>query len=224
MPHRVSAEFVQRERSALDDEGFARERLGVWIDLLNTAEQVIDPDEWADRLDDTSSPSGPIAFALDVSPDGGSASIAVSDGTHVEVIEHRPRTGWVVDRLVALIDRWKPIVVALDPKGPAGSLLAPLKLAGVDVLAVNGAEHAQACGGFLDAVIEDRLSHIGQVPLEVAVAGATRRTLGDAWAWSRRHSTVDISPLVAVTLARWAVTHSEPDGPSVYEDRGLLSL
>ena len=224
MPHRVSEEFVRREKQALDVEGFARERLGVWVDLLDTAEQVIDPDEWADRLDEKSSTSGPVAFAFDVSPDGGSASIAVSDGTHIEVIDHRPRTGWVVDRLVALIDRWKPVCVAVDPKGPAGSLLAQLQLAGVEVLAVNSAEHAQACGGFLDAVIEDRLHHIGQVPLEVAVAGATRRTLGDAWAWSRRHSTVDISPLVAVTLARWAVHQAEEDGPSVFEDRGFVSL
>lgn len=224
MPHRVSAEFVGRERQALDGEGFARERLGIWVDLLDTTEQVVSPEDWADRLDESSSVSGPLAFALDVSPDGGSAAIAVSDGTHVEVIEHRPRTGWVVDRLTALIDRWKPLTIALDPKGPAGSLLAQLQLAGIEVLAVNGAEHAQACGGFLDAVIEDRLTHIGQPPLEVAVAGATRRTLGDAWAWSRRHSTVDISPLVAVTLARWAVHRAEEDGPSVYEDRGFVSL
>lgn len=222
--HGITVEAVETERGTLTAEDFARERLGIWFDEIDPTEHVIKPHDWADRLNESSTVEGPLAMALDVSPDGGSASIAVSDGRHVEVIEHRPRTGWVVDRLTGLVERWKPLTVVLDPKGPAGSLLASLKLAGIEPLEVNGQEHAQACGGFLDAVIEDRISHIGQVPLDVAVAGATRRTLGDAWAWSRRHSTVDISPLVAVTLARWAVTQAEEEGPSVYEDRGMVSL
>jgi hypothetical protein len=39
--------------------------------------------------------------------------------------------------------------------------------------------------------------------LDSAVAGAVRRNVGDAWAWGRRTSDIDISPLVAVTLAAW---------------------
>jgi hypothetical protein len=51
------------------------------------------------------------------------------------------------------------------------------------------------------------------------VTGAKKRPLGDAWAWSRKSSAVDISPLVACTLARFAVAG---DRPSVYEERGVL--
>jgi hypothetical protein len=43
-----------------------------------------------------------------------------------------------------------------------------------------------------------------------AVAGAMTRPLGDAWAWSRKNSTVDISPLVACTLALWGLETLEP--------------
>jgi hypothetical protein len=32
-----------------------------------------------------------------------------------------------------------------------------------------------------------------------------KRRSGDAWAWSRKNSSIDISPLVAVTLALWGV-------------------
>ena len=39
--------------------------------------------------------------------------------------------------------------------------------------------------------------------LDAAVAGAAKRSLGDSWAWARRGLSVDISPLVAVSLARW---------------------
>jgi len=47
--------------------------------------------------------------------------------------------------------------------------------------------------------------------------------MGDgAWAWSRKNSMADISPLVAATLALWAA--SQPSGTSVYEDRSLVVL
>lgn len=35
------------------------------------------------------------------------------------------------------------------------------------------------------------------------MAGVAKRPLGDRWAWARRGLWVDISPLVAVSLARW---------------------
>jgi hypothetical protein len=49
--------------------------------------------------------------------------------------------------------------------------------------------------------------------LDDAAAAATRRPLGDAWAWGRRQSTVSLSPLTAATAARWAWLHSVPAGP-----------
>jgi hypothetical protein len=71
---------------------------------------------------------------------------------------------------------------------------------------------------FFDATTpeEDGLRHRGTQELSVAVAGARKRTLVDAWAWSRKSSSVDISPLVACTLAFWGVATSEVyDGPLI---------
>jgi hypothetical protein len=97
--------------------------------------------------------------------------------------------------------------VFLDPKSPAGALLVDLVEAGVTTEDVTPQQHAQACGGLLAAVTFEgdglRFQHTNQPHLNAAVQGATRRVYGDAWAWSRRSSKVDISPLVAVTLARW---------------------
>jgi hypothetical protein len=53
--------------------------------------------------------------------------------------------------------------------------------------------------------------------LNDALAGARRRRLGDAWAWDRRDSTVDISPLVAATLARHGLDRHRPKR-SAYDD------
>jgi hypothetical protein len=149
-----------------------------------------------------------MSFALDVSPDRSWSSIAVGAGRHVEitgdgrVFDHRRGTDWVVPRVKQLQERWGGRV-AVAKGSPAWSLKDELEAARVDVLAVSTEEHAQACGDFFDAVMEGHVRHIGQVELDAAVVGADRRYYGDSWLWSRLKSSVDISPLVAVTLAHW---------------------
>jgi hypothetical protein len=61
-----------------------------------------------------------------------------------------------------------------------------------------------ACGQFADTVKQFNVAHLGDEILLSAVGGATTRPVLDSWAWARRKSTVDISPLVAVTNARYA--------------------
>lgn len=108
----------------------------------------------------------------------------------------------MIDRLVRLKRRYRAAVFCCDATGPAGSLLDPLEKAGVKgVKALSTQDHKQACGGFYDDAVDHRLRHLGRPELDAAVAGAEKRTVGDAWLWSRKDSSVDISPLVAVTLA-----------------------
>jgi hypothetical protein len=93
--------------------------------------------------------------------------------------------------------------VAIVKGSPAWALKEDFEKAGVDLVVISAEEHAQACGDFYDAVVDGDLRHIDQDELNAAVAGAERKFSGDAWLWSRRTSSVDISPLVAVTLAHW---------------------
>lgn len=215
---RISLDAVQREFEAMDDETFRRERLGIWNPDDDTDEAVIDATAWKGAADPASQIDGTIALALDVTPDRAAGSIGVAglrgDGLeHIEVIDHRPGTSWMVHRAMEIADRWHACALAIDPGGPAGALLAPLEAKGFRTEAsgprrlhiIGSREAAQAAGAFLDALSADRLRHLDQAPLNAAVAGARTRPLADAWAWSRRHSGVDISPLVAVTLARHAL-------------------
>jgi hypothetical protein len=153
-------------------------------------------------------------MTFDVSPDRAFTSIGAagrrSDGlSHVEVVKRDRGTSWVVDYLVARVRDHKPSAVLCDGRGPAASLIDPLKNEGVEVIAVTASEHAQACGNFYDAAcgVNERgepvrtLRHLGTPELAAAIRGAQKRTLADAWAWDRKSSSVDISPLVAVTLA-----------------------
>ena len=66
---------------------------------------------------------------------------------------------------------------------------------------MNATGHGQACGRLVDMVNDKTLAHLGSSELRDAIRGSKVRQLGDAWAWSRKSSSVDISPLVAATLA-----------------------
>ena len=208
---RITLDFVRNERRALPPAEFARERLGWWEDPAEVDADVTVTD-WDALADDTAVPGGQVVLAVDVSPGFASATIVACgsgrDGRPVlEVVEHAPGTSWVADRLAGLVRDHGCGPVGLDASGPAGALLPDLASAGVAFDSLAGARMAQACGAFVVAVLSGDLVHRGQRSLHDAVASARRRTVGDAaWKWSRRDSTVDISPLVAATVARhvWA--------------------
>lgn len=217
---RISEEFIRAERAAMSGTAFARERLGVGNYVVESAGwKVISKAAWEGLVDADSVPLDPVAFAVDVTPERSMGSISVAgrraDGLlHGGVVEHRSGTGWVVDRLAELSARWKPCAVVIDGRGPAASLIPALDEAGVAVVKASSADMAQACGGFYDAVVENRLRHQGLAPLASALAAAEKRKLGDSWAWTRESVSADISPLVATTLALWGHAtrgHAEPD-------------
>lgn len=209
---RLTLEKVANERSTLGKDGYARERLGVGEYPSDTADtwQVIGEDAWRALSAAESAPSDPVAFSIDMTPERSHAAICVAGewrgGTHIEVVDHRPGTGWILDRAADLHEKWRPRCWVIDAGGPAGSLIPALEeRLGITVVQPKVREVAAACGQFYDAVTEQMLSHLDQAPLAAALAGAQKRPLGDAWAWARRIVSVDISPLVAATNAKWGL-------------------
>ena len=165
---------------------------------------------WNSREDPALELGDDLVFALDFSPSRSSASIVTAGWTGevhgVELVDHRENTDWVVSRCIELWDRWSPRAFVVDSAGPACSVVPDLEANGIRVVTTSGREMAQACGRLFDAVLNDKVHHRGQSALTAAVTGAAKRKLGDAWAWSRSSSAVDISPLVAATLALWGAT------------------
>ena len=219
-PHRIGDEAIEVERTSgmMTLKDFARERLGFWRDVEADAKQVIPAAEWAAACDPSSSIEGTPTFALEVAEDRMWAAFGAAGKAgarvHGECIDYRRGTSWVVARAAELVERHRgEIVVA---KGsPAASMVKDLTAAKVPVREVSTEDHARACGQLLDAVADDRFRHLGQPMLNVAVRGAVKRQHGDAWVWSRRKSEVDISPLVAVTLAVGAYgaeSKKDPEG------------
>ncbi len=227
---RISPEHVENERQSMDARTFAVERLGVgdWPIVGGNTAAVFSVEQWRSLEDIDSGIVGPVCLAFDVTPDRSYASIAAAgvrpDGLpHVEVADRRRGTGWVADRVRELCERHEPVAVILDAAGPAASLLHELDDLDVELLAVSAKEHANACGLLFDLVGQGSLRHLGTGELASAVKGAARRPLGDAWAWSRKNSTVDISPLVACTLAVWG-SATQADPASVYDSRDLVEV
>jgi hypothetical protein len=123
------------------------------------------------------------------------------------LIDERPAnargTSWVVDWLA---ERWSSTgAVVIDGQSPAMSLVPDLTKRKVRVTVTGAAEMARACGMFEDAVIEGSMTHFDQVELNDSLAGARKRSIGQAgsWGWDRRTPTDQIHPIVAVTLAHY---------------------
>lgn len=212
---RMTEDAVRNDRAMMDDENFARERLCLW--WVEKRVSVIAADKWDAIVKPGRKPGDRICFAVDVPPERDSASIAVAsqleDGRrHAELVEHRPGTGWVVDRLVELDREWTPGHIAIQPTSPAGALIGEiaeaLKAERVPVLPISGVDLTAACGLFLDLIDNDRLevqkNH--SAPLAAAVDAVRKRELMDGgFVWNRRDATSNIAPLMALTLAVYAV-------------------
>lgn len=210
---RISPGHVSDERSALGFREFCVERLGVgdWPSTEQLDGRLFQPGVWEALADLGSSPEGPVCFACDIAPDRSRAAIGVagvrSDGRrHVEIVDERPGTDWLAERIAALTAAHSHIgVVIVNGRSQAASVVPDLQRLGVQVQETTAAEMAAACGRFHDAVVYGSLRHLGTEDLAAALEGAARRPLGDAWAWDHRTSTGNIAPLVAVTLALWGL-------------------
>jgi hypothetical protein len=221
---RTSIQALSTFRRSLGRDGFAREFLAVGDYPPEPLEgETPLAEAWRLCLDETSTTDGPVAFGVDMTLDRGKTSIGVADSSgHLELVENRSGSAWVVERVKQLRASWQAPVF-IDPGGPAGSLIADFEKAGVPIETVTAREFAQACGSINDAVLAKQVRHIGEPRLTDAVINAVQRKLADAWVWERRTSG-DSSPWLAVTLARHGVMKGP--GPSVYTqpDRGLIVL
>ncbi len=230
-PGRTTFEYVRSERRALPPLEFGRERLG-WHEIPVDEATAIDVQGWAKSLDPTSKRHGDIALAVDITPAQDAAAIGLvglrADGLeHVQLMDVRPGVDWIVPRMVELRDILDPVGwargrgtwKALEADLLKNDFKRPDKRGGDDpepergdVAVVVGADMSACCGQMLnatrptvgdDGALEYRIRHVGQVELDQAVAAARIRETADAVVWSRKDSTANISPLVAVSEARW---------------------
>jgi hypothetical protein len=169
------------------------------------ADLVIPQELWRRINDPAAKPSAPVKFGLDVAQDRASAAIVACGANNVmELVEHRPGTGWVAERCNELTAAHGS-TVAIDFGGPAGVLADNIERC----QRMQGREVIQACGAMYDAIVEAAVTFRQDDAMDAAVEGVVKKPVGDQWVWSRRASMADVTPLVAATLARGTGPRSE---------------
>ena len=219
---RIDPEHMALEIGSMPPRTAAVELLGVgdWPATDGTGESLINPVEWAELEEHDWQFVDPVCISWDVSPDRRT-SIVVAGRTDrgdmgVEVIHSRAGTGWVAEKMIALYEKHEIAEVVCDGFGPSAAIAARIDDAGIKVKRLDSGDYGKACGLFVDSVGEKTLRHLGQDELDNAIRGAKPRPLVDRWAWSRTKSTVDISPLVAATLALYSAVENDVGTVAIY--------
>ena len=206
---RISPDFVETERGALSPEAFARERFGIARDVED--ERVLPAADWLAICGPDVAPGTGLCFGVDANPERSTASIVACDSSgRLELVDSRHGVGWLTGRITELAKNHKALVVGVDTASPAHGLADEWERAGVTVKRLASREMAGACGTFYDAVINHTIQIRTDAALDRAAAGARKRVSGDVWYWARRDNNVDVSPLVAASIARWVAVSDEP--------------
>jgi hypothetical protein len=218
---RGEIEFFEEQLRTLGPALFAREHLGVWDPEPAGVGSVIGSETWDALRDYRSEIASHRAWSLSVSLDRRWTSFATSgrraDGLlHVDTTKRAAGTEWVVD-FAAEVYAGSHLPLRIHKTAPEASFIAPLRERGVEVIEVSSADVAQATGQFIDACNAGELRHLGQPALDIALKGAVLRTSTDGAAlWSQRNSQVEITPLMACTIATGGVPEAVGAMPAIF--------
>lgn len=231
---RLTYEAVADDRAAMDDEQFGMERLGMWGDA-SQRNPVFGPGFWeavpkAERPEGVEMGAIGVAVSIDLETASifGVAELPDSDAL-LKLLQHgRSPDDWLVDAVVDYQSR-HGVPVIIDGKGPAADMIPALKSRLGDSLYIASMDDVKdACAGIYKAVRAGGVVHDcngDSDELDIAVKSAVKRDLQDRWAWGRRKSGMDISPLEAATLALWGLnSESTKTFVSAYADTDLIII
>ena len=198
-------ETIQVRFEKLPRPQFMAEYLGIWAQ--DYSQSAIDQDAWAGCSTDFDKKPEHFALAFDVSVDGSVACIAAAwrDDTnaYVEIVEHKLGTDWLVPRINELARKYRT-TIGHDTVGAAlveAEALHKLRPR-PKVAPLAYKDLSPGCATFMKEINSGTLRHFDQPSLNEAAAKVVKRPLGEnGWAWGRRASGGDITPLVAATMA-----------------------
>jgi hypothetical protein len=218
-------------RAAGEEAKWREERLSIWPDASLTG-QMVPASAWMGCRTEWVPPVSQTVEHIGVatSVDGAWSSVGIAFqhglGTFVQVVKHEPGTEWVIPYVVGLAERRQPKTVVMDKGGPASKSLAngfAAVLPASVLRETSTAEMQAATAQFVDAVLQGRVEHTGQGPLDAAALGVREKIVGDSRMYDRRKSSAVIAPLEAVTLAAWGLLKTQ-GRPSKYETEDLLTI
>lgn len=208
-PHRVGERAILRNKKGLGEDSVYREVFGLWDEISKQFSPLNGP-MWRESVDvGPTDGTKPDALAVDMSH-GREISVGAcwleDTSAHIEEVwagvDEPAAVEWVVSRA------GRRLPVMIDGQSPASSMIPALRARGVKIYTGNAADMQRACGLVSSDLEAGRLTHADQEALNDAREGARKRAIGAAggWGYDRKDGSVNIAPLVAVTLARVAAT------------------
>lgn len=210
---------------AIGKPQWAREYLSIWPETFGSV--VIDGGLWA-ACALASKPNRPerVAFGIDIRPGGSAAAIVAAwrsakGVAYVEVVDHRPGTKWIPERMQELTRRYRGSTIAFDDiaEGKATATEADRLTPKPRLRMQTYRETAAGCVQILRDIDRGTLRHADQNGLNAAVASAGRRetrTDQGVWLWTPAEPGADITCLVAATraLRNWDQHFARASGSS----------
>ncbi|WRS30592.1 hypothetical protein U6G28_02580 [Actinomycetaceae bacterium MB13-C1-2] len=223
------------DSNSMPEADYRTEVLCQWVTVQ--VESYVDVKEWRDR---EVSPVNVIVprnartvWGVDVSFDRRwvwiAAAVELDDGQRLVQVRNRVKSMFeAVDLLADLAEQSGHREVALQSKGcPAMELIGPLQEKGLTVHEIDGGHIGLATGRFRDRVRQKALVHPPQPLVDLGIEGGQTKVIAENEAWDRKRSLVDISGVVAETVALYGLEVMEPpedEAVSAYSEYDVMTF
>jgi len=215
---RLSEDFTAEEQRTMSKDGFARERLGWWMPIIeHQLETAINPEQWNACKSSELKPEGKTAYGIKFKSDGSEVCLCgavcpAKGKARITMIERRP-TGmgirWLADWLN---ERYKiASCVVIDGRN------------GVDILVDRISEVWKAKGSVIRPNAKEMVASVSLLNEELSEQTVTwfekqdalrdsaltsiKRPIGGGWGFGGE----DSAPIEAAALALWGARNSKRD-------------
>lgn len=209
----ITLDVLLEDAGTDPEDVFRTECMCQWVTQIDPTR--ITEAMWEALLDPGSRMAGAPVVAVVVRRDRSSASLTAvgrrADGLHhVEWIEAKPGTSWLVDRCVGLVRKQRATIVLA---GDSVSLEHQLVERKLEPVILGPAERSRAATQFYDQVKSGGLRHTGGPVLTGAVLKARRRVTASGWEWEPPDATAEVMAVQGASAALWAAVKGAAKAP-----------
>ena len=212
---RIKVTTIESEFEQMDEDTFARERLGWWSpEEIVHVDYALDKESWAKCKSSKSKPEGKTAYGVKFSPDGSLVCLcgAVIDEAgiaRISVIEQKSTSmgvRWLADWLN---ERYmQASCVVIDGRNGVDVLIEKLREVWKyknSIIKCNTSTVIAAVSTLINEVSESTLTwYEYQEDLNDSATTSIKRPIGSGWGFGGENST----PIEACSLALWGVRNS----------------